>query len=111
MNYTPKPIDTSEVSLAPEILELTELLAKNTHEIWAKRRINDGWTWGPARDDGAKKHPCLLSYDELPESEREYDRDTALETLKLIQTLGYCIARVRSSAASSQESGDNSQEC
>ncbi len=37
-NYTPKPIDTSDVELSPEILELTELLAKNTHDVWAVGR-------------------------------------------------------------------------
>lgn len=108
--YNPKPVDTSDVTLADDILELTELLARNTHEVWAQKRMADGWTWGAARDDGAKKHPCLLSYDELPDSEREYDRSTALETLKLIQALGYCITRASSSTASSQKSADNLQE-
>lgn len=110
MTYTPKPIDTSNVILADDIIELTEHLARNTHEVWAQRRQADGWSWGASRDDQAKKHPCLVSYDELPDSEREYDRNTALETLKLIQTLGYCITKEPSEAASSRESANDPRE-
>jgi hypothetical protein len=91
--YIPKPIDTSEVMLSDDLLELTERLAENTHEIWAKQRIADGWTWGPQRDDGKKKHPCLIPYPDLLESEKEYDRITAMETLKVIMLLGYDVER------------------
>ncbi len=43
------------------------------------------------RNDEAKKHPCLVPYAELPESEKEYDRRMAEETIKAIVTLGYRI--------------------
>ncbi|HEX3580134.1 MAG TPA: RyR domain-containing protein [Thermoanaerobaculia bacterium] len=91
MAYTPKPIDTSGVELEPEIAALTEQLARNTHDLWAQQRISDGWTHGTHRDDHAKKHPGLISYDELPNSEREYDRRTAIGALKAITALGYQI--------------------
>lgn len=74
MTYIPKPIDTSEISLTPELQELTEEMARNVHEVWSQTRINDGWTYGPERNDAQKKHPCLVPYDELPESEKEYDQ-------------------------------------
>ena len=93
--YTPKPIDTSEVVLSDDLLELTERLAENTHEIWARQRMNEGWTWGTKRDDRAKKHPDLVPYADLPESEKEYDRMTAMETLKVIVGLGYVVERRR----------------
>lgn len=93
MKYTPKPIDTSDVKLSRDILALSELLAKNTHEVWAENRIKDGWSYGEARDDAEKKHPCLVEYEELAESEKEYDRSTAIETLKLIEKLGYKIRK------------------
>ena len=89
--YNPNPIDTSDVVLTPELLALTEKLAENTHDVWAKGRIEQGWKYGEARDDNNKLHPCLIPYSELPESEKEYDRNTALETIKLIQKLGYFI--------------------
>ena len=91
--YTPKPIDTKDVVLNSEILELCELLAKNTHEVWSQSRINDGWRYGVARNDEAKEHPCLIPYEELPESEKEYDRNTSMQALKLIVKLGYKIVK------------------
>jgi hypothetical protein len=91
MSYEPKPIDNSGVELSREVLELTELLARNSHDIWAQQRLAQGWTYGPRRDDRAKKHPCLVPYDELPESEKEYDRRAAMDTLRAIIALGYQI--------------------
>ena len=91
--YNPKPVDTSDVVLDSEILELCELIAENTHEVWAEGRIKDGWSFGEKRDDEKKLHPCLIPYGELPESEKEYDRNTSMETLKLIIKLGYRITK------------------
>ena len=85
------PLDTSAVTLAPELLALTERLAENTHDLWAATRISQGWTFGPSRDDTAKHHPCLIPYADLPESEKTYDRETALGTLLAILALGYTI--------------------
>lgn len=89
--YKPTPINTNDVSLTPELIALTEKLAENTHDVWAEGRIREGWTYGEQRDDAAKKHPCLVPYSELSESEKEYDRNTAIETLKLIIKMGYSI--------------------
>ena len=92
--YTPAPINTADVELSPELLTLTEKLAENTHDVWAQSRISQGWRFGEQRDDAQKLHPCLIPYDELPDSEKQYDRDTALETLRLIVKLGYEIKKV-----------------
>jgi len=91
LKYEPKPIDTLDVNLAEDILKLTELLAKNAHDIWARQRLAEGWTYGPERDDAKKQHPCLVPYEQLPESEKEYDRNAAMETLKAVLALGYKI--------------------
>jgi len=96
VSYEPQPIDTSSVSLTPEVLELRELLAENAHDHWALQRMADGWTHGPQRDDDRKRHPCLVPYEELPESEKDYDRNAAIETLKAILALGYRIERAGS---------------
>jgi len=93
VSYEPKPIATAAVPLSADLLNLTELLAKNTHEVWAALRRAEGWTHGPKRDDAQKKHPCLIPYEQLPESEKEYDRKAALETLKVILALGYRIEK------------------
>ena len=91
--YDPKPVDTNDVELDSEILDLCELIAKNTHDVWAVGRIKEGWTYGDHRDDAQKKHPCLVPYEELTDAEKEYDRNTSLETLKLIIKLGYKITK------------------
>ena len=89
--YVPQPMDTSDVKLPEELNELVEKMAKNVHEVWAQSRISQGWTYGPERSDALKHHPCLVPYEELPEVEKAYDRDTALGTLKLICKLGFKI--------------------
>lgn len=94
MSYKPSPIDTSRVELSPEILQLTEKLAENSHDIWAAQRIQDGWTYGTTRDDTKKQHPCLVPYADLPDSEKQYDRNSAIATLKAIVALGYRIEKV-----------------
>ena len=90
-HYQPSPIDTSDVQLPEELLALTEKIAENTHDLWAAGRLREGWTYGEKRDDAAKTTPCLVPYDELPDSERVYDRTTSMETIKLIVKLGYKI--------------------
>lgn len=91
--YQPQPIDTKEVVLPDELLPLVETMAKNVHEVWAQSRISEGWTYGSERNDSEKKHPCLVPYEELSDGEKEYDRNTSVETLKLIMKLGFKITR------------------
>lgn len=89
--YDPKPIDTSDVELDGEVAELATKLAVNAHEIWAQQRIDEGWSYGPRRDDEVKEHPCLVPYDDLPESEKDYDRIMVTEALKGAIALGFTI--------------------
>lgn len=89
--YKPNPIDTSGVELSKEILDLTEMIAKNVHEVWALNRQSEGWIYGAKKDDVRKTSPCMVPYEALPESEKEYDRNTAMETIKLILLFGYTI--------------------
>lgn len=91
--YNPKPIDTHEVHLDDELLALTERIAENVHDVWAAGRMAEGWSYGPIKDGEKKETPLLVPYDDLSESEKEYDRNSALETLKVIIKLGYSISR------------------
>lgn len=91
--YTPHPIDTSDIQLPEELNPLLEAMAKNVHEVWAQTRISQGWQYGPERNDVEKRHPMLIPYDELPEEEKVYDRNTSEETLKMIIKLGFKIER------------------
>ena len=92
-NYVPQPLDTSKVELPEELMDLVEDMAKNVHEVWAQTRMEQGWTYGEVRNDELKQHPCLVAYEDLPEVEKAYDRDTALGTLKLISKLGFKITK------------------
>jgi peptidoglycan/xylan/chitin deacetylase (PgdA/CDA1 family) len=91
--YEPKPIDTTHVELPTELAGLIERLAENNHDLWARGRMAEGWSYGPRRDDVAKRHPDLVPYRELPESEKEYDRQMATGTIKAILAAGYQVVR------------------
>ena len=91
--YIPHPIDTGDVMLPVELEQLVEKMSKNVHEVWAETRITQGWTYGEQRNDELKTHPCLVPYEELPEEEKEYDRNTSIGTLKLIMKLGFKITK------------------
>lgn len=91
--YTPNPIDTSEVELSDDMLELVERLAENAHENWAEQRMKDGWKYGEHRSDEKKQHPCLVPYCLLSDEEKEYDRILSIETLKVLIAMGYDIVQ------------------
>ena len=91
--YKPCPVDTKNVKLPDELNVLIEEMAKNVHEVWAQNRMNQGWSYGIVRDDYLKHHPCLIPYEELSDEEKLYDRETSMETLKLILKLGFKIEK------------------
>ena len=93
--YVPTPISTEGITLPPELEELVEHLAENSHDHCARQRIEAGWTYGAQRDDARKAHPDLVPYGDIPESEKDYDRTSVVETLKVILTLGYQIVPSR----------------
>lgn len=93
-DYSPQPLDTSDVTLPDSLTPLIEALAENVHDTWAKGRMDEGWTYGPVMDDANKRHPCLIPYCQLPDSEKAYDRETAFSTLKFICKMGYCIEKI-----------------
>lgn len=86
-------MDTSDIQLPEELNALIEQMAKNVHEVWAQSRMDQGWIYGEDRSDALKQHPCLIPYEELPEVEKDYDRDTAIGTIKLIVKLGFKISK------------------
>ena len=92
-NYIPQPVNTKGVVLPEELNGLAEEIAKNVHEVWSEGRMKEGWTYGKERDDAKKQHPCLVPYEDLTEIEKEYDRNTSQETLKLIMKLGFKIVK------------------
>ena len=93
LEYIPHPIDVSGVELDDDLMELTEAIAENAHEVWAYKRRNEGWHYGPKRDDILLQHPDMVPYCELTEGEKYYDRDMAMNTIRLVKKLGFNISR------------------
>lgn len=77
------PTDVSE--------EQIEALAKAEHRRWAASRRLFGWTYGPRRDDTQRQHPDLVTWQELSESTREYDRDPVRQLPRTLSEAGYTI--------------------
>lgn len=95
MTYKPKPINIGRIDLPAELEALTEKLAEHVHDLWASKRLAEGWKYGPKRDDNTLETPNLVPYYNLPEKEKEYDRETALGTIKAIIALGYRIEKAQ----------------
>lgn len=91
--FIPNPMDTSDVVLPQELLELGETIARHVHDVWSQNRIHEGWTYGPERNDALRQTPCLVPYEQLSDEEKAYDRNTAFSTLELICKLGYKIVK------------------
>lgn len=91
--YHPKLLDLEYVDLPSIFDELREAIAENAHDKWAMERQSEGWTFGPKRDDSKLETPDMVPYAQLPESEKQYDRLMAEDTLKLLTALGYKIEK------------------
>ncbi|KAL4165193.1 hypothetical protein KRP22_003924 [Phytophthora ramorum] len=87
--YVPKPIPTDDVKVPPHLRAVIELLAENTHEVWAQMRMEQGWKFGPRRNDAKKEHNGLVPYIYLTQDEKQMDRNTAMQTVKLILRFGF----------------------
>lgn len=92
-DYEPQPLNLDDIILTDDLLELQEAIAENAHEVWAAARKQEGWTYGTVRNDALKQHPDLLPYSALPNSEKEYDRIMAFNTIKLVQKLGWKLVK------------------
>ena len=92
-DYVPQPVDTSNVQLPTELDELVEKIAENVHEVWAVERQAQGWNFGPERNDEKKENPCMVPYSQLPESKKDFDRNMAMDTIKLLKKLGYDLIK------------------
>ena len=92
-DYSPSPIDLKRIEIPKGLESLIEAMAKNVHETWAEERLKEGWIFGPERNDALKHTPCLVPFEDLPEEEKEYDRQTALATIRFILASGFTITK------------------
>lgn len=91
--YIPHPADLSDVELESDLIELREAIAENAHEVWAAKRKAEGWSYGKERNDTLKQTPDMVPYAKLADSEKEYDRQMAMDTIKLLKKLGYDLVK------------------
>ena len=89
--YKPAPLDLSAIELSPKMEELVDLLAENTHNLWAKERIGQGWTYGLNEDSERRRSPHLLPYVYVDEAIKVANRNTASETVRTLLVYGYVL--------------------
>ena len=76
--YAPQVPSAEAMARAADVMrDAVEAIAGLNHDVWAARRIAEGWRYGAQRDDAAKQHPDLVAYEHLPDAEKAYDRATA----------------------------------
>jgi hypothetical protein len=92
--YTPTPMNTGDIAVPANLQPLVERIAGHVHDTWSRKRIAEGWSYGPRRDDKRKENPSLVPYKELSDSEKDYDRETVKETIRAALLLGYDIVKV-----------------
>lgn len=93
MSYHPNPIDLSHIELSQELQADLETISKNIHETWAFQRLQEGWGYGDVTDEARRMHPCMVEYEALPEVEKDVDRATVTQTIKMLLHLGYRISK------------------
>nr|XP_030130379.3 ryanodine receptor 3 isoform X4 [Taeniopygia guttata] len=89
--YKPAPLDLSEVKLLPSQEFLVDKLAENAHNVWAKDRIKQGWTYGIQQDLKNKRNPRLVPYALLDERTKKSNRDSLREAVRTFAGYGYSI--------------------
>jgi len=73
--------------------ETLERLAEAVHKIWMEGKLRDGWKYGPETDKSGKIHNCLVSYDQLSESDKESDRDMVRGIPEILEAAGYKMVK------------------
>ncbi|XP_067335770.1 ryanodine receptor 3-like isoform X19 [Channa argus] len=89
--YKPSPLDLSDIKLTPGQELLVDKLAENAHNVWAKDRIKQGWTYGIQQDLKSKRNPRLVPYALLDERTKKSNRDSLREAIRTLIGYGYNI--------------------
>nr|XP_040017274.1 ryanodine receptor 3 isoform X14 [Gasterosteus aculeatus aculeatus] len=89
--YKPAPLDLSDVKLNAGQEVLVDKLAENAHNVWAKDRIKQGWTYGIQQDLKSRRNPRLVPYAFLDERTKKSNRDSLREAIRTMVGYGYDI--------------------
>uniref|UniRef100_A0A8C8D3B2 Ryanodine receptor 3 n=1 Tax=Oncorhynchus tshawytscha TaxID=74940 RepID=A0A8C8D3B2_ONCTS len=87
--YKPTPLELSDVKLTPGQELLVDKLAENAHNVWAKDRVKQGWTYGILQVN--KRNPRLVPYSLLDERTKKSNRDSLREAIRTLIGYGYNI--------------------
>uniref|UniRef100_A0A674DXB3 Ryanodine receptor 1 n=1 Tax=Salmo trutta TaxID=8032 RepID=A0A674DXB3_SALTR len=89
--YKPAPLDLNHVKLTPNQTNLVERLAENGHNVWARDRVHQGWTYSIVQDIMSKRNPRLVPYNLLDEKTKKTNRDTVCAAVRTLIGYGYNI--------------------
>jgi hypothetical protein len=92
LGYELRPASGTETGRLLTEDEVT-LLAERMHQLWVAEREASGWRVGARRDDEERRHPDLVSWDDLPEERREIDRHLLRELPGLLREVGLVLGR------------------
>ena len=92
----PEPFASADDNGFAFTADEVEDLAQSEHRHWCADLERDGWRLGEVKDAERKRHPLLVPWHELPESEREKDRAPVRELPKFVARAGFEIVRVSS---------------
>ncbi|KAG1972845.1 ryanodine receptor [Pimephales promelas] len=91
VTFTPIPVDSSQVEYPPQLEQIKERLAENLHELWLIDKIEQGWNYGPVKDESKKIHSCLVEFSTLPDQERIHKLQSSEEILRTLLAFGVHI--------------------
>ncbi|XP_072545007.1 ryanodine receptor 2 [Salminus brasiliensis] len=89
--YRPAPVDQSSISLTAAQEALVEALAENEHNLWAKERIRQGWSYATQQDVKGKRSPQLVPFSLLEERIKRCSKEAARDALGTLLGLGYAV--------------------
>uniref|UniRef100_A0A8B9LR02 Ryanodine receptor 2b (cardiac) n=1 Tax=Astyanax mexicanus TaxID=7994 RepID=A0A8B9LR02_ASTMX len=89
--YRPTPVDQSGISLSAGQEALVEALTENEHNLWARERIRQGWSYATQLDVKGKRSPQLVPFSLLEERIKCCSREAARDALGTLLGLGYAV--------------------
>uniref|UniRef100_A0A8D2NA37 Ryanodine receptor 2 n=1 Tax=Zonotrichia albicollis TaxID=44394 RepID=A0A8D2NA37_ZONAL len=87
--YKPAPMDLSFIKLTPSQEAMVDKLAENAHNVWARDRIRQGWTYGIQQDVKNRRNPRLVPYALLDDRTKKSNKDSLREAVRTLLGYGY----------------------
>ncbi|XP_028826293.1 ryanodine receptor 2 isoform X5 [Denticeps clupeoides] len=108
--YKPAPMDLSHIKLASTQEAMVDKLAENAHNVWARDRIRQGWTYGIQQDVKNRRNPRLVPYVLLDERTKKSNKDSLREAVRTLLGYGYNLEAPDQDHAARADIGNMSAE-